>query len=68
MKIGIAIDSWKLPIFHAHLTTSGFIYEKNPGVMDSLLLTVHTENKDKLMLVVQSANNECHRKRHETAN
>lgn len=64
MMAGIAIDSWKLPIFDRHLSQAGYAYEKEKGIgvaTDILLLTVITENAVALEIVVRAANNECAR-------
>lgn len=62
MKIGIAIDSWKLRIFERRLTKAGFVYGKHPGVTkDTLLLTVDTDDKDGLFTIVKAANTEAAR-------
>lgn len=59
MKAGIAIDDWKLPIFDRHLTTSGYSYEKHPGLIeDTLTLTVETDDVKALEKVVRAANAE----------
>lgn len=58
MKIGVAIDSWKLPIFKKYLTK--FTYETLPGVTeDTLSLIVITDDKDGLLKEVTAANREC---------
>ena len=58
MKIGVAIDSWKLPIFKKYLTK--FTYEVLPGITeDTLSLIVITDNKEGLLKEVTAANIEC---------
>lgn len=60
MKVGIAIDDWKLPIFERHLLQAGHVYEKRPGVTkDTLLLTVETDDARALETVVRAANAEA---------
>lgn len=62
MKIAIAIDAWKLPIFEQHLQKAGFEF-KNVGNLtkDSLLLTVETDKAQALGQVVVAANKEAAR-------
>jgi hypothetical protein len=62
MKAGIAIDSWKLPIFERHLTQAGYVYI-NQGALTpgTLLLTVTTQNAAALATVVKAANTEAAR-------
>lgn len=60
LKAAIAIDEWKLPIFERHLAQSGYVYKKGPGVtLDTLFLTVETENMQALEIVVRAANAEA---------
>lgn len=60
MKVGIAIDDWKLPIFERHLSKAGYIYDKKLGLTsDTLLLTVKTEDAATLEVVVRAANAEA---------
>lgn len=64
MKIGIAIDKWKLEIFERHLSQAGYGYLVKPGWnADISLLTVTTDNKEALAGVVEAANTECARTR-----
>lgn len=62
-RIGIAIDSWKLPIFEKHLKAAGYVYEQRPGVMpDGILLTVKYDRATEaaaLHRVVADANKEA---------
>lgn len=62
MRVGIAIDSWKLPIFERHLRWSGYSW-KNAGQLTSetLLLQVETNNVEALHVVVKAANDEAAR-------
>jgi len=56
-KIGIAIDKWKLGIFNKALNDAGFTVKKGPGVTaDTLMLSVATDNVDKLAEVIKMAN------------
>lgn len=57
MKIGVAIDSWKLDIFKKHL--KDFKYEVHPGVTDDTLSIIVFSDKDTLLPVVIAANKEC---------
>lgn len=60
MKIGIALDAWKLSIFHRHLTKHGFAYTKCSGLTaDTLLLQVEVDAVDALHEVLKSANQEA---------
>lgn len=58
VKIGIAIDPWKLTIFERHLSQAGYAFDKSNG-RGFLLLTVVTENKDALEATVRAANSEA---------
>jgi len=60
MKIGIAIDTWKLTIFEDALKAAGFTWERKPGVTeDTLLLTVEAPSADPLFALVKKANAEA---------
>jgi hypothetical protein len=57
---GIAIDSWKLPIFKKHLEAAGYAYTQHLGLTaDTLLLKVKTERLALLLPIVKKANAEC---------
>lgn len=57
---GIAIDDWKLPIFHQFLTEAGYGYTQRKGIAPStIFLTVSTEDLDALQKVVFAANAEA---------
>lgn len=60
MKIAIAIDDWKLPIFERHLKQSGYTFE-NAGLLTAgaLILRVDTDNALALVEVVKAANTEA---------
>lgn len=61
-KGGIAIDSWKLPIFDRHLRSAGYEYENKGRLLnDTLLLMVNTTNLLALGEVVKAANAEAAR-------
>jgi hypothetical protein len=60
MRSGIAIDAWKFSIFERRLNQAGFNFEKKPGVtIDSLLLTVESDNFSRLAEVINAANSEA---------
>lgn len=60
MKVGIAIDEWKLSIFERHLQQSGYAFENAGSLTEGMLiLRVDTENPDALGVVVKAANTEC---------
>ena len=60
MKIGIAIDGYKLNTFTKHLSVAGYTFNKSPGLTgDTLLLTVETHDKDALEKVIRAANTEA---------
>ncbi len=59
-KAGIAIDSWKLPIFERHLKQGGYTYQEGAGLTDDTrMLYVSTENLEALSVVVGAANIEA---------
>ncbi len=62
MKIGIAIDDWKLQIFERHLKQSGYAFV-NAGAFTpgALILSVETANAAALAEVVKAANAEAAR-------
>jgi hypothetical protein len=60
MKAGIAIDNWKLSIFERRLTNAGFSFKKNGGLTaDTMVLTVESNNLERLAEVVKAANGEA---------
>ncbi len=63
MKAGIAIDTWKLPIFERHLTQAGYSFT-NSGILTKgvTLLKVTTENAIALQEVLKAANDEAAQK------
>ena len=63
MKIAIAIDDWKLPIFERHLTGAGYFYTRGNGLTDGTLFLYVVTNDDpqKLEGVVRAANDEAAR-------
>ncbi len=60
MKIAIAIDDWKLPIFERSLIQAGYEF-KNSGLLTAhcLILSVETENVESLAGVIKAANTEA---------
>ena len=56
MKVGIAIDEWKLPIFERHLSQAGYAYTTKRLGRNGLLLTVETDDAAALGVVVENAN------------
>jgi len=58
--VGIAIDSWKMEIFHVHLTNAGYTYTRGPGLTkDTILLQVKVEFVAPLQKVIEAAQKEC---------
>lgn len=62
VKVGIAIDDWKLPIFERYLSEGGYAWEQRAGVTDGdLFLFVMARNPEDLAAVVLCANREAAR-------
>ena len=60
MKIAIALDNWKLPVFRKRLTEAGYEYTDAGGLThDTTILTVETDNMLKLKSVVEKCQREC---------
>lgn len=59
MKIGIAIDPWKLAIFKKHLDRAGLVYEVTEGQPFSVIKVEGSPSK--LQPIVQAANDEAAR-------
>lgn len=60
MKVGIALDNWKLPIFRKMLSDAGYTYEDGGALTyDSTLLTIVTDNMLRLKDVVAACQREC---------
>jgi len=60
MKAGIAIDTWKLPVFDRHLSEAGYTYKKGPGLTkDTLFLQVKTDDAKALETIVRAANEDA---------
>lgn len=65
VKIGVVIDSWKLPIFERHLNNAKYNFVQTPGVTsNTLLLSVYTDNPKFLEIVCRSAQKEAARKKY----
>lgn len=61
LRIGIAIDPWKIDIFKRRLDEAGFVYETHLSVAESVLLKVVTTDKERLRAVVEASNREAAR-------
>ena len=60
MRIGIAIDDWKLPTFQKYLKKTGYTYEQGEGLTpNTFMLYVTTDNPLKLQKVVEKCQNIC---------
>ena len=60
MKVGIAIDPWKLPIFERRLSQAGYKYEVAGDPAGAFLtISVETTNPMALGNVVEAANLEA---------
>lgn len=60
MIAGVAIDDWKLAVFHRRLKEGGFEYTKEPGLTaGTLMLKVHARSADELKPIVEAAQTEC---------
>jgi len=58
MRIGIAIDDWKLPVFKKILSREGFEYTEGSGVTgDTVILYIETKDTTKLRAATAEANN-----------
>ena len=63
MKVGIGVDNWKLVIFRRELTAAGF--QSNEGCAlthNTTLLTVETDDVERLKAVVEKCQAECRKK------
>ena len=59
-RVAVAIDDWKQEIFERELAAAGFSYNTGPGVTpDSRLITVITEDHDKLEATVRRCQQIC---------
>lgn len=60
MKLGIALDSWKLPIFARHLTKAGYTFVNKGRISEgALLLHVEAPGPQAIEAVVRAANTEA---------
>jgi hypothetical protein len=60
MRVAVAIDDWKLPIFDRQLKQLGYSYEQVPGVVpNTFFLLVLTENVEALAEVIKTSNLEA---------
>jgi len=56
VKIGVAIDTWKLPIFQRHLIKGDYSFAKAGELMSGCtIITVTTEDPEALKVVVIAA-------------
>ena len=63
MKVGIAVDKWKLPTFRAILMEAGFPYTEGDGLtIDTGFMTVETDEVERLKTVVEKCQMECRKK------
>jgi hypothetical protein len=57
---GIAIYSWKLPIFKKHLDAAGYSYTQHLGVTsDTMLLKLQIDRIVELEPILEAAQTEC---------
>lgn len=62
MKVGVAVDDWKLPIFRKRLSEAGYAYEDGGTLVgETTLLTVETDNMLALKKVIEICQVECRR-------
>jgi hypothetical protein len=59
MKIAVAIDKWKLPVFDKHLKEAGYSYETESGISKEVLILKVEAEKELLRPIVKAANDEC---------
>lgn len=65
LRIAIAIDKWKLPIFKRHLDKAKYAFQTSAGLTpEMLILTVFTDNPKLLEVICRSAQKEAARKRY----
>ena len=64
MKVGIAVDNWKLPVFRRRLEAAGYRYEDGGGLtQDATILTVETTDILALKKVIEACQNDCRKAR-----
>ena len=62
LKVGIAVDAWKLEIFERHLRAAGYAFENCGRMFDGCtLLRVETTNAVALSGIIGAANAEARR-------
>lgn len=62
MKVGIALDNWKLPVFRKRLEEAGYSYEDGGALTaEATLLTIITDDVTALGVVVAQCQAECAR-------
>ncbi len=60
MKVGIAVDDWKLPVFRRLLDEAGYEYQDGGALTsDATLLTVETDDTVALKKVIETCQAEC---------
>lgn len=60
MKIGIAVDDWKVPIFKEILTVEGYTFKVTDGLTtDMRMITVEAPEIKRIKSVVQKCQNKC---------
>lgn len=60
MKVGIAVDNWKLPIFRKRLAAAGYEYRDGGALTyQTTLLTVKTADFLALKNVIEKCQAEC---------
>lgn len=60
MKVGIAVDDWKLPAFRETLTQAGYNYEDGGPLMPgATLLTIEADDIQALTAVVAECQAKC---------
>lgn len=64
MKVGIAVDDYKLPVYRKGITEAGFAYEDGGALTGSAtLLTVITDDIEGLKRTVLACHQACREKR-----
>ena len=59
LKVGIIMDTWKLPIFKRRLDQAGVKYDVHPHAPGYTSVIAYTEDPDALALVARAANKEA---------
>lgn len=60
MKVGIAVDDWKLPVFRKRLSEAGYTYADGGAITaGATLLTVETADALALKKVIERCQREC---------